>query len=62
MLIVGAGLDSVVSTDAARDYSYRLPGAEFELLADARHEILHERDQLRDMFWDAFDQFAEKIG
>jgi lysophospholipase len=61
VLTVGAGRDIVVSTEAAREYSQKLPSGEFLLLADAQHEILHERDELRDAFWTKFDQFVGKV-
>ncbi len=61
VLIVAAGRDSVVSTDGAKEYSERLPGFEFVSIDGAQHEILHERDDLRDAFWAAFDQFVEEI-
>ena len=57
ILMVAAGRDSVVSTSAIREYCDQLASAEFLLLSESQHEILHERDELRNVFWDAFDRF-----
>ena len=56
-LMVVGGRDSVVSADAARDYSTRLGDGDFLLMREASHEILHERDEIREAFWAAFDRF-----
>jgi lysophospholipase len=58
VLMVAAGGDSVVSERAQRQACSRLPRCRFLLLADARHEVLMERDCIRAAFWDAFDRFA----
>lgn len=57
VLIVGAGADSVVSTEAGRQFAKRLPGGSHRRIEGARHEILQEQDILRAQFWDAFDDF-----
>lgn len=57
VLLVAAGRDRIVSTVAAREYRLRLPQGRYHVLSNALHEILHERDNLRDAFWKSFDDF-----
>ncbi len=57
VLIVAAGGDRIVSTAAARDYRLRLPQGRCHVLTHSLHEILHERDNLRNAFWKSFDDF-----
>ncbi len=57
VLIVAAGLDRVVSTEASRDFARRVPGVAVVTIDLARHEILNERTELREQFWAAFDSF-----
>lgn len=59
-LIVGAGRDALVDTDAARSLVRRLPRGRFVVIEEAMHEILQERDDLRDRFWRTFDAFVEE--
>ena len=57
MLIVAAGADTIVSTPASEVLAERWRGASSVTIGGARHEILMERDALRDQFWAAFDAF-----
>jgi lysophospholipase len=59
VLIVLAGAESIVSNHAAENLSRRLKTAAHLRLPGARHEILMERDEIRDQFWVAFDAFIE---
>lgn len=59
-MIVGAGLDALVDTEAARALVRRLPHGRFVVIEEALHEILQERDDLRNRFWRAFDRFVEE--
>jgi lysophospholipase len=61
-LVIGAGRDALVDTEAARALVRRLPRGRFVLVEDALHEILQERDDLRDRFWRAFDAFVAETG
>ncbi len=56
-LIVLAGCDRVVDNRLARRFYDRLPNAHLLEIAGARHEILKERDDLRQQFFAAFDRF-----
>ena len=57
LLLVGAGRDRVVSTATIEEVGYGLRGGGFVVVDGARHEILQERDWLRQQFWAAFDAF-----
>ena len=57
-LIVAAGADPVCGTPAAERFAARLKAGGILVLPDARHEILSERDAIRQDFWAAFDAFV----
>lgn len=57
VLTVLAGRDRVVDNRLIRAFAARLPRGELVEIADARHEILKERDELRAAFWMHFDRF-----
>ena len=57
-LIVAAGADPVCGTPAAQRFAARLKAGHILVLPDARHEILSERDAIREDFWAAFDAFV----
>lgn len=57
-LILGAGADPVCGTPATERFAARLKAGTILVLPDARHEILHERDPIREDFWAAFDAFV----
>ncbi len=56
-LIVAAGSDEVVSLRAIENFASRLRMGSNVLIPGARHEILHERNALREQFWAAFDAY-----
>ncbi len=58
VLIVLGGADTVVSNQAAEEFSRRVKTAAHLRIPGARHEILMESDQFRDQFWVAFDAFV----
>jgi lysophospholipase len=57
ILIVAAGNDQIVSTPAIERFASRLKNCTRIVVAGAKHEILQERDQLREQFWAAFDAY-----
>jgi lysophospholipase len=57
LLLVAAGDDEVTDTRAAERFASRLRTGRLIVIEGAKHEILMERDSLRDQFWAAFDQF-----
>ena len=58
VLIVAAGLDSVVDNEATRKFSERVAGVSVITIREALHEILLERDDIRGQFLAAFDAFV----
>lgn len=56
-LIFLAGEDRVVSTAAARHFAAKLFATKAVTIPGARHEIMQERDAIRNVFWAAFDAF-----
>lgn len=56
-LIVAAGDDPICSTPATERFAARLKAGHAIVIPGARHEILMERDDIRDLFWAAFDAF-----
>jgi lysophospholipase len=57
-LIVASGADRVTDTRAAERFAARLRTGSLIVIDGAEHEILIERDPLRDQFWAAFDAFV----
>jgi lysophospholipase len=60
-LMVAAGDDQIVSSKAIEDLSSRLRAGSQIVLRGARHEILQERDSIREQFWAAFDAFVPGV-
>ena len=58
VLIVASGADRIVSTSATERFAARLKAGRCITLAQARHQILSERDFIRAQFWAAFDGFV----
>jgi len=56
-LIFAAGGDRVVSTPAIERFASRLKVGRFLTIPAAEHEILMERDPIRELFWAGFDAF-----
>ena len=57
VLMLAAGDDRIVSSKAIEDLAFRLKVGSQILLRGARHEIMQERDAIREQFWAAFDAF-----
>lgn len=60
-LLVAAGDDRVVSNEAIESLALRLRAGSQIVLRGARHEILQERDSIREQFWAAFDAFVPGV-
>ena len=56
-LVVAAGEDPVCSTPAIERFAARLKAGHALVIPGARHELLMERDPVRDQVWAAFDAF-----
>lgn len=59
VMIVAAGRDRVVSNDAIQRFVRRVPGIASLTIAESLHEILSERDSIRDQFFAVFDSFID---
>lgn len=57
ILLVAGSLDTVISVQAVERLAGELRTASFVLVPGARHEVLMERDRLREQYWAAFDAF-----
>ncbi len=57
-LIVAGGMEQLVSLSAAEGLASRLRGGGQVTIAGGRHELLMERDAIREQFWAAFDAFV----
>jgi lysophospholipase len=62
ILIVASGADHVTDCAAAERFAARLRGGRIIVIEGAEHEIMIERDALRDQFWAAFDAFVPGSG
>jgi lysophospholipase len=56
-LIIAAGEDPVCATPATERFAARLKAGHAIVIPGARHEIMMERDEIREQFWAAFDAF-----
>jgi lysophospholipase len=57
VLIVAAGADRVVGNEGIRRLARKVPGIALTFIPGSRHEILSERDEIRQQFLAAFDSF-----
>lgn len=57
VLIVAAGADPICATPAIERFAARLKAGRAIVIPGSRHEILMEKDALRELFWAAFDAF-----
>ncbi len=58
ILIMAAGHDEIVSTEAAEAFAIELRAGSHLIIPGSRHEILTEQDRIRAQFWAAFDAFV----
>jgi lysophospholipase len=57
-LMVSAGDERIVRNDALARFAAAMPDCRHVEIANARHEILKEVDDVRARFWAAFDDFV----
>lgn len=57
-LIVAAGVDRVVSTEATEAFGRSLRVTRVVTIPGGLHELMNERDSIRDLFFAAFDAFV----
>ncbi|MCH8239921.1 MAG: alpha/beta hydrolase [Proteobacteria bacterium] len=58
ILMLAAGQDQVVSNSAIEELAAQLRAGSRVTLDGARHELLQERDHLREQLWSVFDAFV----
>ncbi len=58
ILVVVAGRDRVVDNEATRRFCNAASGVSLAVIPEARHEILFERDSIREQFFAAFEAFT----
>jgi lysophospholipase len=58
LLIVMGGNDTVVSMRAIEDFATQVKICKLLVIAGGKHELLLERDALREQFWAAFDAYV----
>lgn len=58
ILVVAAGRDRVVDNEATRRFCATATGVSLAVIPEARHEILFERDSVREQFFAAFEAFT----
>jgi lysophospholipase len=58
ILMVAAGGDRLVSTQAIETFAIHLRAGSHVVIPGAEHEILMEQDKYRNQFWAAFDAFV----
>jgi lysophospholipase len=58
LLIVAGGLDSVVDGEAMHRFAGRVPGVCLVTIAESLHEILTERDEIRNQFLAIFETYV----
>jgi lysophospholipase len=61
VLMLAASDDQIVDSKAVEDLAIRLRAGSQIVLRGSRHEILQERDSIREQFWAAFDAFVPGV-
>jgi len=61
VLMLAASDDQVVQSKAVEELAIRLRAGSQIVLRGSRHEILQERDTIREQFWAAFDAFIPGV-
>jgi lysophospholipase len=59
--VLGAAEDTLIDLDRQRFVASRIPGCQYAVVPGAHHEILMETDDIRAVFWNAFDALAAKV-
>ena len=60
--VLAAGEERLVDNAGLARVTARVPGAGFQIVHGAYHEILQETDAIQAHFWNAFDDLATRIG
>jgi lysophospholipase len=59
MMFFIPGKDEITEQSAIEDFSARVKSGTHVILANAKHEILQEADEIRGRFWAAFDAYLD---
>ncbi|MGI9372710.1 MAG: alpha/beta fold hydrolase [Hyphomicrobiales bacterium] len=59
VMILSSRRDQIVAREAADEFSEKVQNATNIVIDGAKHEILLERDDLREQFWSVFDTFFD---
>jgi lysophospholipase len=60
VLAVAAGLECVVDNEAIADFARKVHGVSLITIRESKHEILTERDEIREQFFAAFEAFIRE--
>ena len=61
LLLISAGQDRLIDSGTHGPVAARLGRGELLAIAGARHEVMMETDDLRALFWEAFDRLAKTV-
>jgi lysophospholipase len=61
VLMLAASDDQIVASEAIEELAIRLRAGSQIVLRGSRHEIMQERDSIREQFWAAFDAFVPGV-
>jgi lysophospholipase len=61
MVLVSAGQDRLVESRSHAPVAARLRRGELFTVAAAKHEVMMETDDIRALFWEAFDRLAKSV-
>jgi lysophospholipase len=61
LLLITAGQDQLIDPRTHGPVAARLKRGEHLTIAGARHEVMMETDELRALFWEAFDRLAKSV-
>lgn len=61
LLLVSAGQDPLIESRSHDPIAARLKRGEHLTIAGAKHEVMMETDDLRALFWEAFDRLARSV-
>jgi len=59
LLLISAGQDRLIDSGTHDPVAARLSRGEHLTIAGAKHEVMMETDDLRALFWEAFDRLAK---
>ena len=61
LVLISAGQDPLIESRSHDGVAARLKHGEHFIIAGAKHEVMMETDELRALFWEAFDRLAKGV-